>query len=219
MCESQGGEGGISMCEGLAVPERARIGAGKGAELIIAPYGVPAGYVSAEHNTEHTSAPDVAGEEFLDRERWTRWWDSLMQTRAYENVAYLAAVNHVGQEGMAILYGGTKLVGPDGETVGKAGQWDDVIVGALDREQFARVGRTTPSLGVRRRALQRIAVHVLHGPLARRLRVSHVPGGLRSGASGALIIIPLDAVRCPLRAVGGFLEALGRFPGQRRIWA
>ena len=41
----------------------------KGAELILAPYCIPAGYLSSEHNTEHTSAPGVAGEEFLDHDQ------------------------------------------------------------------------------------------------------------------------------------------------------
>ncbi|MCH7641728.1 MAG: hypothetical protein IIC30_00460 [Chloroflexi bacterium] len=146
---------GISICYDLSFPESARILAVKGAELIIAPYCIPAGYVGSEHNTEHTSAPGVAGEEFLDRKRWMRWWDSLMQTRAYENVTYLAGVNHVGQEGMAVFYGGTKLVAPDGETVVCADERDDIIVAELDRDLFERTRRLTPFFRDRRPDLYR----------------------------------------------------------------
>ena len=141
---------GINICYDLSFPESARILAVQGAELIIAPYCIPAGYVGSQHNSEHTSAPGAAGEEFMDRGRWMRWWDSLIQTRAYENVAYLAPVNHVGQEGKAVFFGGTKLVGPDGETVVQAEERDDIIVADLDREFFEQTRRLTPFFRDRR---------------------------------------------------------------------
>lgn len=141
---------GINICYDLSFPESARILAVKGAELIIVPYCIPAGYVGSEHNSEHTSAPGVAGEEFMDRGRWMRWWDSLIQTRAYENVAYVAPVNHVGQEGKAVFFGGTKLVAPDGETVVQAEEQDDIIVADLDRDLFEQTRRLTPFFRDRR---------------------------------------------------------------------
>ncbi|MEE8363430.1 MAG: nitrilase-related carbon-nitrogen hydrolase [Dehalococcoidia bacterium] len=141
---------GIAICYDLSFPETARILAVKGAELIVSPYCIPAGYLSSEHNTEHTCAPDVAGEEFLDRERWMRWWESLMQTRAYENVTYLAAANHVGQEGMSVFFGGTRIVAPNGETVVRAGEGDDVICASLDHDALVRTRQMTPFFRDRR---------------------------------------------------------------------
>jgi len=141
---------GIAICYDLSFPESARILAVRGAELIIAPYCVPAGYVSSEHDSEHTSAPGLAGEQFLDREKWTRWWDSLMQTRAYENVVYVAAANHTGNEGMAVFFGGSKIVGPDGETLARLDDREGVVSADLDRDVLLRTRHLTPLFRDRR---------------------------------------------------------------------
>ena len=56
---------------------------------------------------------------------------------------------------MAVFYGGTKLVAPDGETVVCADERDDIIVAELDRDLFERTRRLTPFFRDRRPDLYR----------------------------------------------------------------
>jgi N-carbamoylputrescine amidase len=49
-----------------------------------------------------------------------------------------------------VFYGGTRLVGPDGETVAQAEERDDIIVADLDRSHFESSRRLTPFFRDRR---------------------------------------------------------------------
>ncbi|MCW8113803.1 nitrilase-related carbon-nitrogen hydrolase [Yersinia intermedia] len=85
------GKIGIMICYDMGFPEVARILTLSGAELLLAP-----------------SAWCIQDEDV---------WDINTACRALENGTHLVAVNRWGQEGDLHLFGGSKLLGPRGQTL------------------------------------------------------------------------------------------------------
>ncbi|MGI6257122.1 MAG: carbon-nitrogen hydrolase family protein [Anaerovoracaceae bacterium] len=100
------GKIGIMICWDSAFPEVARILALKGAEIIA----VPAAW-------EEPNGGD---------------WDIVHAARSFDNVVYIAAVNHVGKDRNLRFFGKSKIVGPIGRSIVEAGDGEEVIVGAVD---------------------------------------------------------------------------------------
>jgi predicted amidohydrolase len=88
------GKIGIMICYDMGFPEVARILTLGGAELLLAP-----------------SAWCAQDEDV---------WDINTACRALENGTHLVAVNRWGQEGDLPLFGGSKLIGPRGQTLAQA---------------------------------------------------------------------------------------------------
>jgi len=143
---------GIVICYDLLFPETVRCVMLNGAELVVVPFCAPAGFLTPAT----TNLPGSAGKEFIDLESWLRGWEMQMAVRAGENIVYLAPCNHVGQEGEAVLLGGTRIVDPGGKTVVTAGTGEEVITAELDRDLFVRARQTTPFLRDRRPDLYKI---------------------------------------------------------------
>ncbi len=98
---------GISICYDNLFPESCRCLMLHGAELILAPYATP------------VDDP----------------WENFLTTRALENGVYLAACNHVGQEGEWRMSGKSMIISPLGKLVVQAsGTEEQIITAEIDRE-------------------------------------------------------------------------------------
>ncbi|HLK59767.1 MAG TPA: carbon-nitrogen hydrolase family protein [Chthonomonadaceae bacterium] len=114
---------GFSICYDNLFPESCRCLAIRGAELIIAPYATP-----------------------IDDP-----WENFLTTRALENGVFLAACNHVGQEGEWRMSGKSMLISPYGKILHQAsGTEEQVIVAEIDREQVIDARRRFPLFRDRR---------------------------------------------------------------------
>ncbi|HEY82488.1 MAG TPA: carbon-nitrogen hydrolase family protein [Dehalococcoidia bacterium] len=142
----QGWKVGVLICYDLFFPEPARCITLKGAELVVAPFAEPAGFLSPSSS----NIPADTGEKAVNTEAWYDLWRARMRARALENTVYLAACNHTGQEGEAVFGGGTLVVDPKGRLIAEAGAGEGIITTELDREFFLQVRRTTPFLRDRR---------------------------------------------------------------------
>ncbi|MFN7997442.1 MAG: carbon-nitrogen hydrolase family protein [Bryobacteraceae bacterium] len=91
---------GFSICYDNLFPESCRSLALNGAELIVAPYATP-----------------------IDDP-----WENFLSTRALENGVYLAACNHVGQEGEWRMSGKSMIIDPRGKILAQASGSDEQIV-------------------------------------------------------------------------------------------
>lgn len=62
-------------------------------------------------------------------------WDTLLQARAIENLAYTVGVNRTGNDGNGITFNGhSAVIGPKGETVYSAGEIEVMKTILLDRQ-------------------------------------------------------------------------------------
>ena len=114
---------GISTCYDNLFPESCRCLAIKGAELIIAPYATP-----------------------IDDP-----WENFLTTRALENGAYLAACNHVGQEGEWRMSGKSMIITPRGRiAVQASGSEEQLISLDIEREDVFAARRAFPLFRDRR---------------------------------------------------------------------
>ena len=145
---------GIVICYDLRFPEPARCVMLNGAELLVVPFASPAGYLSPSAS----SLPSSTGEISIDKKTWLRNWDVLTASRAIENVVYLAACNHVGQEADAVFLGGTRILDPQGRIVSAADGEEQIISAELDRDLLVQARQTTPFLRDRRPDLYRAIV-------------------------------------------------------------
>lgn len=91
---------GFSICYDNLFPESCRCLALNGAELIIAPYATP------------VDDP----------------WENFLTTRALENGVFLAACNHVGQEGDWRMSGKSMIITPRGKIGVQASGTDEAII-------------------------------------------------------------------------------------------
>lgn len=94
--EAEWGRFGVEICYDMRYPEVARSLALAGIELHVV--------LSAGGSEFHST------------------WDSLLSARSYENAFFTAYVNAVGVQRDDTFYGGSRVVGPDGETVKRASQ-------------------------------------------------------------------------------------------------
>ena len=105
---------GVSICYDNLFPESCRCLMLHGAELIIAPYATP------------VSDP----------------WENFLTTRALENGVYLAACNHVGQEGGWAMSGKSMIIDPLGKILVQASGSDEQIISAdVDRDAVIQARR------------------------------------------------------------------------------
>ncbi len=105
---------GFSICYDNLFPESCRCLMLHGAELIIAPYATP------------VDDP----------------WENFLTTRALENGVYLAACNHVGQEGEWRMSGKSMIINPLGKLMVQAsGTEEQIITADIDREAVVQARR------------------------------------------------------------------------------
>lgn len=114
---------GCSICYDNLFPESCRCLAVRGAELIVAPYATP-----------------------IDDP-----WENFLTTRALENGVFLAACNHVGQEGDWRMAGKSMMITPRGKIAVQASGSDEAVI-ALDiaREDVIAARRNFPLFRDRR---------------------------------------------------------------------
>lgn len=114
---------GFSTCYDNLFPESCRCLAINGAELIVAPYATP-----------------------IDDP-----WENFLTTRALENGVYLAACNHVGQEGEWRFSGKSMIITPRGKIAVQASGMDEEIISLeLVREEVFAARRAFPLFRDRR---------------------------------------------------------------------
>ena len=115
--EVKGWKVGINICYDNWFPESGRCLALKGAELIVAPFA--------------TTSPQP--------------WETVLATRAIDNEVYLAACNHVGQEGDWFMSGKSIIIDPVGGVVAMASATeDDIISAGLDRDAVVQARQKRP---------------------------------------------------------------------------
>lgn len=114
---------GCSICYDNLFPESCRCLAIAGAELIVAPYATP-----------------------IDDP-----WESFLTTRALENGVYLAACNHVGQEGAWAMSGKSMIITPRGKiAVQASGVEEQTISWDVSRDELLAARRSFPLFRDRR---------------------------------------------------------------------
>lgn len=114
---------GFSICYDNLFPESCRCAALAGAELIIAPYATP-----------------------IDDP-----WENFLTTRALENGVYLAACNHVGQEGEWRMSGKSMVIGPTGKILKQgSGIEEQVVIVEISRDAVIDARRRFPLFRDRR---------------------------------------------------------------------
>jgi N-carbamoylputrescine amidase len=114
---------GFSICYDNLFPESCRCLAIRGAELIIAPYATP------------VDDP----------------WENFLTTRALENGVFLAACNHVGQEGEWRMSGKSMIITPRGKiAVQASGTEEQIISLQISREDVFAARRSFPLFRDRR---------------------------------------------------------------------
>ena len=114
---------GFSICYDNLFPESCRCLALNGAELIIAPYATP------------VDDP----------------WENFLTTRALENGVFLAACNHVGQEGDWRMSGKSMIITPRGKIAMQASGTDEAILTLdISREDVIAARRALPLFRDRR---------------------------------------------------------------------
>jgi predicted amidohydrolase len=111
---------GLLVCYDAEFPEAVRAVVLGGVEVIIAP----------------TALKDI----------WASVATRMMPTRAFENGVYLAYVNHAGREGEVTYFGGSCIIGPDGEDVVRAGTGEQVLAAAIDPAAVAAARKRLPYL-------------------------------------------------------------------------
>lgn len=114
---------GISICYDNLFPESCRCLALQGAEMILAPYATP-----------------VADP-----------WENFLTTRALENGVFLAACNHVGQEGEWRMSGKSMIIDPLGAIrVQASGSEEQLISWDCSRDEVVQARRRFPLFRDRR---------------------------------------------------------------------
>jgi len=73
-------------------------------------------------------------------------WSLLLQTRAVENLCYVAGCNRVGREGATVYGGESAAYGPWGETIVKGGDSPLLLTFSIDLDRVGKVRRHFPAL-------------------------------------------------------------------------
>lgn len=104
---------GVTICYDWRFPEAARSLGVQGAELIVMPFAA----------------------------RPVPMWEEVLRTRAWENQAYVAVCNKVGQDDNWLFAGRSMIIDPFGEVLARCGSEDDALILAnLDRGDLRRAG-------------------------------------------------------------------------------
>ena len=109
-----------AICYEIEFPETARGAALSGADLLIVPTALVAGW------------PVVA--------------ERVVPARAFENGLWLAYANHGGKELTHDYLGGSRIVAPDGREVAVAGRGDELLTAEVDAEAVSRARNRLPYL-------------------------------------------------------------------------
>lgn len=120
---------GLLVCYDVEFPESVRMLAGNGADLVLVPTALAAGY---------GAVPEV-----------------LLRARALENQVGVAYANHSGaaptSQGETLEFGGGSIIiGPDGRILGQAGQDAEVILADIEPAAVERARSDVPYLRDRR---------------------------------------------------------------------
>lgn len=111
--EHDGVNCGMLICYDVEFPENARRLALAGADAVLVPTALPAGW-SGTFIAEH-----------------------MIQTRAFENQVFVAYVNHCGSDAMFSFAGSSRIASPDGQVLAKANSADEaLIVAEVDPQAF-----------------------------------------------------------------------------------
>jgi predicted amidohydrolase len=79
-----------------------------------------------------------------------RAWDVLLPARAVENQCFVAGLNRVGRGGGLAYAGGSAVYGPEGESLARAGQGQELMLVDLEPARVAEVRERLPFLRDRR---------------------------------------------------------------------
>lgn len=112
--EHRGVTCGMLICYDVEFPENVRRLASAGADAVLVPTALPAGW-SGTFITDH-----------------------MIQTRAFENQVFVAYVNHCGSDAMFSFAGLSCIASPDGQAMAKANAADETLIFAeIDPRAFA----------------------------------------------------------------------------------
>ncbi|ASY70041.1 hydrolase [Sinorhizobium fredii] len=112
--EHRGVACGMLICYDVEFPENVRRLASAGADAVLVPTALPAGW-SGTFITDH-----------------------MIQTRAFENQVFVAYVNHCGSDAMFSFAGLSCIASPDGQVMAKANSADETLIFAdIDPATFA----------------------------------------------------------------------------------
>ncbi len=92
-----------------------------------------------------------SGDTFIERV-----WEAINVTRAVENTVYVAFVNRVGVEDEECFWGGSMVVGPDGEVLVRARRMEEDMVVAEVSVHYLRRARRFSSFKEHRTDLHRV---------------------------------------------------------------
>lgn len=73
-------------------------------------------------------------------------WSTLLEARAIENQAYVVGVNRVGVGGNLVYGGGSRIIGPFGEDLARAGDTETIIYADVTAEHVSAVRAKFPFL-------------------------------------------------------------------------
>ncbi|WP_085025530.1 carbon-nitrogen hydrolase family protein [Ensifer aridi] len=112
--EHRGVTCGMLICYDVEFPENVRRLALAGADAVIVPTALPAGW-SGTFITEH-----------------------MIQTRAFENQVFVAYINHCGSDALFSFAGLSRVASPDGQVLASANSADEMLIFAeIDPKAFA----------------------------------------------------------------------------------
>ena len=89
-------------------------------------------------------------------DQWGNVSREVMPARGFENGLWLLYANHAGEENGLRYYGGSRIVGPVGQTVAEAGQSAGLIVADLDVGAVRAARKRLPYLSDRAGLLERL---------------------------------------------------------------
>jgi predicted amidohydrolase len=115
---------GPMICMDIGYPEVARILSLRGAELLIA----PSAWIKEDEDI----------------------WPLLLQSRALDNLAFVAGINRVGVEGNLRFIGRSMLVNPRGHILAELGSEPGVLYAGIDLDEVIAARRQAPRFTLRR---------------------------------------------------------------------
>jgi predicted amidohydrolase len=115
---------GPMICMDIGFPEVARLLSLQGAELLVA----PSAWIQED--------ADI--------------WPLLLQSRALDNLAFVAGINRVGTEGELRFIGRSMLVDPRGKILAELGGEEDILLATIDLDDVTEARRRAPRFTGRR---------------------------------------------------------------------
>ncbi|WP_071674083.1 carbon-nitrogen hydrolase family protein [Nioella nitratireducens] len=89
-------------------------------------------------------------------DQWGNVSTQVMPARAFENGLWLLYANHAGEEAGLRYFGGSRIVGPVGQSVAEAGTAPDLIMADLDAASVRAARKRLPYLADRAGLLRRL---------------------------------------------------------------